>query len=352
MSVVTTDPTGVAPGGERPARARRGARHGYATYAGGKVLGSLGSLMFMLVVNFFLFRILPGDPARTLGRGRLTSPEQLAEFNKTYGLDEPTGQQFLTYLTNLTHGDLGYSILYHRDVSGILLDRLWPTLLLVGTATVFAALIGVWIGIRAGWERGQRFDRLSTGTSLTLYSMPEWWLGLLLIATLSVGIGPMPGLFPTGGLHSVGSDPGSVSGVLDTSWHLALPVITLTLAYLADYALIMRGSLIDELGADYLTTARAKGLRDAAVRSRHAVPNALLPTTTVIALNFGFVIAGAITVETIFSIPGLGLLTTEALKVPDYWLLQGVFLLSSAAVIVANLLANLAYGALDPRVRT
>ena len=352
MSVVTTDPGGVTPEGASRVRSRRGVRRGYATYAGGKVLGSLGSLMFMLVVNFFLFRILPGDPARTLGRGRLTSPEQLAEFNRTYGLDEPTGEQFVTYLTNLAHGDLGYSILYHRDVSGILLDRLWPTLLLVGTATVLAALIGVWIGIRAGWERGGGFDRFSTGTSLTLYSMPEWWLGLLLIATLSVGIGPMPGLFPTGGLHSVGSDPGSLSGVLDTTWHLALPVITLTLAYLADYALIMRGSLIDELGSDYLTTAKAKGLRDVAVRSRHAVPNALLPTTTVIALNFGFVIAGAITVETIFSIPGLGLLTTDALKVPDYWLLQGVFLLSSAAVIVANLLANLAYGWLDPRVRT
>jgi len=128
-------------------------------------------------------------------------------------------------------------------------------------------------------------------------------------------------------------------------------VITLTLAYLADYALIMRGSLIDEIGSDYLTTARAKGLRDRAVRNKHAVPNALLPTTTVAALNFGFVVGGAITIETIFSIPGLGLLTYEALRVPDFWLLQGVFLLSSAAVIVANLAANLVYGWLDPRVR-
>ncbi len=349
MSIVAADSAAAAAEASQVNRRRR---RGYARYAGGKFLGALGSLGFVLIVNFFLFRILPGDPARTLGRGRLSTPEQLAAFNATYGLDQPMAQQFVTFVKNTLSGDLGYSILYHRDVSGILLDRLWPTLLLVGTSTLFAALIGVWLGIRSGWDRGSAFDRFSTGTSLTLYSMPEWWLGLLLIAAFAVGIGPLPGLFPTGGLHSVDADPSSLSGVVDTAWHLALPVITLTLAYLADYALIMRGSLVDELGSDYLTTAKAKGLRDSAVRSRHAVPNALLPTTTVVALNFGFVVAGAITIETIFSIPGLGLLTTDALKVPDYWLLQGVFLVASAAVIVANLAANLAYGWLDPRVRT
>ena len=160
--------------------------------------------------------------------------------------------------------------------------------------------------------------------------MPEWWLGLLLIAFFAVGVGPLPGLFPTGGLHSIDSEPGTVGWVLDTMWHLTLPVITLTLAYLADYALIMRSSLLDELGEDYLTTARAKGLRDVQVRNRHAVRNALLPTTTIVALNLGFVVSGAITVETVFSIPGLGLLATEALTVPDYWVLQGTFLIASA----------------------
>jgi peptide/nickel transport system permease protein len=348
VTVAAADPAAAA--AEAGQTRHRGG--GYGRYALGKLLGALGSLVFMLVVNFFLFRVLPGDPARTLGRGRLSTPEQVAEFNRTYGLDEGLLQQFTTFLKNLLHGDLGYSILYHRDVSEILVERMWPTLLLVGTSTALAALIGVWLGIRAGWDRASRFDRFTTGGSLTLYSMPEWWLGLLLIAAFAVGIGPLPGIFPTGGLHSVGVEPGSLHGVLDTAWHLALPVLTLTLAYLADYALIMRGSLIDELRSDYLTTARAKGLRDANVRDRHAVPNALLPTTTVVALNFGFVVAGAITIETIFSIPGLGLLTTDALAVPDYWLLQGIFLLSSAAVIAANLAANLLYGWLDPRVRT
>ena len=342
---LATNPTTVVTG----TRSRRG---GYGRYVLSKVVGAIGSLLFMLVVSFFLFRVLPGDPARTLGRGRFTSSEQLEEFNRTYGLNESLPQQFLTYLQNTFSGDLGISLKYRVPVSDLLVDRMWPTLLLVGTSTILATLIGVWLGIRGAWNRGSTFDKASTGASLTLYSMPEWWLGLLLIAVFAVGWGPIPGIFPTGGLHSTDVDPGTLAGVLDTAWHLTLPVITLTLAYLADYALIMRSSLLDELGEDYLTTARAKGLRDIAVRNRHAVPNALLPTTTVIALSMGFVVSGAITVETVFSIPGLGLLGVEALEVPDYWLLQGTFLVASAGVIFANLLANLLYGILDPRVRT
>jgi peptide/nickel transport system permease protein len=327
-------------------------RRGYASYVGLKLLGSLGSLMFMLVVNFFLFRVLPGDPARTLGRGRLHTQAQIDAFNKTYGLSQPLPQQFVTFLDNIAHGDLGLSLQFRQPVSHLLMERLWPTLLLVGTSTVLATLIGVYLGIRGAWKRGGLFDRISTGTSLTLYSMPEWWLGLLLIAGLGVGFWFVPGIFPTGGLHSTDVDPNSLKGVLDTTWHLVLPVTTLTLAYLADYSLIMRSSLLDELGEDYLQTARAKGLRDVAVRNHHAVRNALLPTTTVIALNIGFVVSGAITVETVFSIPGLGLLSTEAIQVPDYAVLQGAFLVATAGVILANLAANLIYCWLDPRVRT
>jgi peptide/nickel transport system permease protein len=329
----------------------RGRRRSYGRYALGKTLGSLGSLFFALVVNFFLFRVLPGDPGRNLGRGRMESPEDLAAFNEAYGLDQPLPQQFLTFLEGVFTGDLGTSLRYRVPVADLIVDRLWPTLLLVGTATLLAMLIGVWIGVVGAWNRGSLFDRFSSGTSLTLYSMPEWWLGLMLIATLAVGFGPIPGLFPTGGLITPGVDPSSLAGVVDIAWHLVLPVLTLTLVYLADYSLIMRSSLLEEIGEDYLTTARAKGLRDVQVRNRHAVRNALLPTTTVIALSFGFVVAGAITVETVFSIPGLGLLSTEALSVPDYPVLQGTFLVATAAVILANLVANLVYGLLDPRVR-
>ncbi|QZY30604.1 ABC transporter permease [Nocardioides coralli] len=343
VGAVTEAPTPVA------APPRRG--HGFGGYALGKTLGALGSLAFMLVVNFFLFRVLPGDPGRTLGRGRFTTPEQLEDFNRTYGLEQPLPQQFLTFLQNTFTGDLGISLRYRVPVADLIVDRMWPTLLLVGTATLLATVFGVWLGILGAWRRGSAFDRIGTGSSLTLYSMPEWWLGLMLIAVFAVGAGPIPGLFPTGGLVSPGVDPTSPAGVVDVAWHLTLPVLTLALAYLADYALIMRSSLLDEIGEDYLVTARAKGLRDVQVRNRHAVRNALLPTTTLIALNIGFVVTGAITIETVFSIPGLGLLATEALEVPDYWVLQGTFLVASAAVIAANLVANLVYGLLDPRVR-
>jgi peptide/nickel transport system permease protein len=325
---------------------------GYSSYLVRKVLGAIGSLFFMLVVNFFLFRVLPGDPARTLGRGRLTTDAQKEAFIKAYGLSQPLPQQFWTFLKNTAHGDLGISIVYRVPVSHLLAERIWPTLLLVGTSTILATVIGVYLGIKGAWSRGGMFDKISTGVSLTLYSMPEWWLGLLLIAGLGVGFWFVPGIFPTGGLHSSDVDPNSLKGILDTTWHLVLPVTTLTLAYLADYALIMRSSLIDELGEDYLQTARAKGLRDVQVRNRHAVRNAMLPTTTIIALNIGFVVSGAITVETVFSIPGLGLLSKDALDAPDFWVLQGTFLVASAGVILANLVANLIYGWLDPRVRT
>ena len=348
MSLVA-DPGLVAEGEESGGKSRR---RGYGTFVALKVLGSAGSLLFMLVVNFFLFRVLPGDPVRTLGRGHLNTPEQIAAFKKAYGLDQPLHIQFLTFLKQTAHGDLGLSLQYRVPVSHLIWQALGPTLLLVGTSAILSTLIGVYLGIRGAWNRGGLFDRISTGASLTLYAMPEWWLGLILIAGLGVGFWFVPGLFPTGGLHSADVDPGSLHGILDTTWHLALPVTTLTLAYLADFSLIMRSSLLDELGEDYLQTARAKGLRDVVVRDRHAVRNALLPTTTVIALNIGFVVSGAITVETVFSIPGLGLLSTNAIDFPDFPVLQGTFLVASAGVIAANLAANLIYGVLDPRVRT
>jgi peptide/nickel transport system permease protein len=332
-------------------RARRGVNPTGVRYVLGRVAGSLGSLFFMLVVNFFLFRVLPGDPVRTLARNRLVSAKQMADLRRTLGLTQPLPQQFLTYLHNTFTGQFGISYKYRVPVGGLILDRLWPTVVLVGTGTLLATVVGLRIGIHSAWERGGRFDRWTTGASLTLYSMPEWWLGLMLLAVIGVGIGPLPGLFPAGGLISPGLDPWSLHGILDQAWHLTLPVITLALAYLAEYSLIMRSSLLDEMGQDYLLTARAKGLRDAVVREHHAVRNALLPATTLVALNLGFVVSGAITIETVFSIPGLGLLTTDALSVPDFPLLQGTFLFFSAAVIVANLAANLLYSYLDPRVR-
>jgi peptide/nickel transport system permease protein len=334
-----------------PSQRSAGAAGELTTYIARKVLSSVATLFFVAVFNFFLFRVLPADPVKQLTRNHAVSPEQIAAIRRQLGLDQPLPRQFLTYLGALLHGDLGISFQYRQPVTTVIADRIWPTLLLVGISTILCTVIGLWIGVHSAWKRDSLFDRVATGVTLTLYAMPEFWLGLILILLFAQGFGPIPGIFPTSGLITPGVNAASVQGVIDVIEHLTLPVITLTLGYLAEYSLVMRSSLLDEMGEDYLVTARAKGLRDTEVRKRHAVPNALLPSFTLIILNIGFVVGGAITIETVFSIPGLGLLSYTALHVPDYNVLQGLFLLFSGAIIVANLVADLTYPRLDPRVR-
>jgi peptide/nickel transport system permease protein len=226
------------------------------------------------------------------------------------------------------------------------MERILPTVLLSGTAILLAAGIGIWFGARAGWRHNSRYDRFSTNAAVTLYSVPEWWLGLLLMFAFASSTGL--GIFPTGGMTDIRS---TLPDWLDIAYHMVLPVTALAVVYIAEYSLIMRSSVLDERHSDYLTTARAKGLRDALVLRRHAVPNALLPTVTLFFLNLGFVVSGAITVEYVFTWPGLGRLSAEALRGPDIPLLQGVFLFFSAGVILMNLFADLIYPLIDPRVR-
>jgi peptide/nickel transport system permease protein len=328
---------------------RRYAGGGMGGYVVRRVLSAAGTLFFVLVFNFFLFRLLPGDPISLYTRGRNMDQEQLRQLRRD--LDQPMLTQFVDYLTNPFSSGVD-STQFSRPVWDVIGDYVWPTVLLLGTATILSAVIGIAMGIRGGWSRGGSFDRASTGISLTLYAMPEFWLGMVLLILLSTGIGPLPGIFPSGGTITPGVDKWSLEGIADQAWHLFLPALTLTLAYLAEYALVMRSSLVDELRQDYLTTARAKGMRDKRVRRSHAVPNALLPTVTLVFLNIGFVVSGAITVETVFSWPGLGLLSYQAIRGPDIPLLQAIFLLFSIAVVVANLVADIVVAAVDPRVRS
>ncbi len=317
-------------------------------YALRSVGSGLVTLAFVVVFNFFLFRMLPGDPIGLYTRGRNVPPEQIATLRAE--LDKPILEQFLTYISNPFASTIN-SARFNRPVWELIGDRIGATLLLVGTAILLASILGTLIGIRAAWKRGERFDSVSSAVTLTLYAMPEFWLGMILLIMFGVGTAVTPGIFPIGGIITPGVDPSSIQGVLDVAWHMVLPVTTLAAVYLAEYALVMRASLIDEMGQDYLTVARAKGLMDKDVRRRHAVPNAILPTVTLIFMNLGFVISGAITVETVFSWPGLGLLTYDALRGPDIALLQATFLLFSIGVIVANIIADLMYALLDPRVR-
>lgn len=312
-----------------------------------KVVGGMATLAFVLVFNFFLFRVVQGDPVASLFRGRNLTDQQRDELRHQFGLDGSKLDQFWAYVQQTAHLNFGRSYISNEPVMHEIASRAWPTIALVGISTLLSTVIGVLMGIAAAWRRGSATDYSLTGFTMGTYSMPDFWLGMLLLVTLGVSLG----LFPIGGMSDPNGATGGISHLLDQIHHMVLPGLTLTLAYLGEYSIVMRSSLLDTMREDYLTLARAKGLRDVIVRNRHAVPNAILPVVTLIAINFGFVLSGAIAVETIFSWPGLGRLTYDALNAPDFPMLQGLFLVFSAAVIFFNVVADILYAYLDPRVR-
>jgi peptide/nickel transport system permease protein len=319
-----------------------------ARFVTAKVLGSLATLAFVIVFNFFLFRVVESDPVANLFRGRNLTQNQRAELTKQFGLEGSTATQFVRYLEQTASLNLGRSYINNQPVASEIRRRAGPTIALVGISALLSAVIGIMLGIAAAWRRRTKTDYSVTTFTMATYSMPDFWLGMLLLSGLAVSIG----LFPVGGIVDPNSDATGVAKLADQAQHMFLPALTLTLGYLGEYAIVMRAALLETMREDYLVLARAKGLRDILVRNRHAVPNALLPVVTLLAINFGFVLSGAIAVEAIFSWPGLGLATYESLEGPDLPMLQGLFLVFSASVILFNLLADLLYGYLDPRVRT
>lgn len=318
-----------------------------AAFVGKKVLGAISTLIFVLIVNFFLFRVVQKDPVASLFRGSRVPQAKLDELRDQFGLEDSLARQFVLYLRETAQLNFGLSYQTRQPVWDEIQSKIWPTVLLVGVSAILSALFGIVGGFIAAWRRGSTADYSITSSTMLFYSMPDFWLGMLLL----VGFAVVLPWFPVGGMSDLGSSATGFAAVLDTVHHLALPALTLTLAYLGEYAIVARSSLLDVMGEDYLTVARAKGLRDKLVRRRHAVPNALLPVVTLAAINLGFVLSGAIAVETVFSWPGLGRATADAIRGPDLPMLQGLFLVFSAAVILFNLLADLMYVWLDPRVR-
>lgn len=300
----------------------------------------------MVCFNFFLFRVVPTDPLAHMFRGRSISREAQDALRVAFGLDQPIGTQFLYYLRETFTGNLGISYHSRQPVWDEIVERMPATLALLGTSWLLAALIGTLGGIIAGWRRNTWKDRTITSTTMLFYSVPDFWLGILLL----VGFSVILGWFPIGGMHTVGTSYTGFAAVADYLRHLFLPALTLTVAYLGEYTMVTRSSLVEVMSEDYLTVARAKGLRDKVVRNRHALPNALLPVVTLAALNLGFILSGAIAVESVFSWPGLGQATAQAIRGPDFPMLQGLFLLFSASVILFNLIADVLYLYLDPRV--
>ncbi|MBN2794305.1 MAG: ABC transporter permease [Clostridia bacterium] len=313
-----------------------------------KVFYAILTLFGVLVINFFLFRIMPGDPISMLVRNPNANLETVARMKAQFGLDEPVYIQFFTYMSNLFQGDFGTSFHYNRPVLSVIGERVFATVLLVGTAEFFAIIIGVFLGIIAAHRRGSKVDVMSLSFSLVTYAMPSFWLGILLIAFFSgfLSILPTSGMTSPALFFATGFER-----FFDISKHLILPALTLALVLIGEYMLVMRSSLIEVLTEDYITTARAKGFDEKTVLRKHALPNAMIPMVTIVAMSIGFVITGALQVETVFSWPGLGRLMYDALQDRDYPLLQGIFYISSICIIGANLISDILYGYLDPRVK-
>jgi peptide/nickel transport system permease protein len=310
---------------------------------------SLITVLIVLVINFVLFRILPGDPVRAvIGRNVRISPEVQQALRVQFGLDKPVfPDQFLDTLGQWAHGNLGISWSQRQPVKDILLAKLWNTLLLVGLGQILSILLGVVLGLLAGWKRKTAVDVGALTFSLIAWATPTFWLGIILLAAGSTWLG-----LPTGGIVSPANVGKPLYAVIpDVAHHLILPTLTLTILYLGEYMLIMRSSILEVLSEDYILTAKAKGMSHWQVLMRHALKNAMLPIVTLIALNLGFTVSGAIYIEAVFSYDGLGKLFQDALTKQDYPLLQGAFLLLAVSVILANMIADVLYTTLDPRVK-
>jgi len=290
-----------------------------------------------------------GDPTAQLARLPRATPEEIQQLRAAYGLDKPLLGQFADYVGDTVRLDLGISQRTRRPVWDEIGDALPWTLLLVGTGTLLATVVGTWLGIVAATRRGSRTDDSLLGFSLFTYSAPEYWIGLILILLFAVAIP----VFPAGLQMTPGEQFESFwAQAVDVAQHLVLPSIALMLVLLGQYFVIMRSSMVDVLTEDFITVKRATGLPWAKVVRRHAVRNALLPLVTLSAIYFGFVMGGVITIETIFSWPGLGLLEFDAITSKDFPMLQGAFLVFSVEVIVLKLNADCLYFVLDPRVQS
>ena len=310
---------------------------------------SVVTILVVFVINFMLFRVLPGDPIRSvIGRNIRISAETQQALREQFGLDKPVfPDQLLDTFGQWMRGNLGISWSLRRPVSEVLMSKLWNTVILIGLGQIFAIILGVILGLLAGWKRKTAIDVGALTFSLVAWAIPTFWLGIILLAAGSTWFG-----FPTAGIVSPANTGKPLITVLpDLAHHLFLPTLTLTILYLGEYMLIMRSSILEVLSEDYILTAKAKGLSDWQVLWRHALRNAMLPIVTLIALNLGFTVAGAIYIETVFSYDGLGKLFQTALTKQDYPLLQGAFILLAVSVIIANLAADLFTWCLDPRVK-
>ena len=320
-----------------------------ARYIASRLLQGLALVLAVVILNFVLVHAAPGDPVETIaGASGGMSPELMAQLRAQYGLDRPLPVQLGVYLGKVLRGDLGYSYFFNLPVTAMIAERVPATLLLVLSAVLVAFVVGTALGVLSSRKPNGALSQFITVLSMVGFAAPVFWVGIMLVI-LFASILP---ILPVAGMRSVDSSGGGIADILDVLHHLVLPTVTLGLVYLAQYSRLARSSMLDVLGADFIRTARAKGLAERVVLYKHALRNALLPVVTVLGLQFGNVLAGAILVETVFNWPGLGRLAFDSVLRRDYPTILGVLLFSSIVVVVMNQVTDLCYRLIDPRIKS
>ena len=304
-------------------------------------------VLAIIVLNFFLLNMAEGDAVDVLaGEAGSATPEYMAELRAKFGLDQPLPVQLLVYLKNVISLDLGYSFRHDMPVSVLIVDRFWPTLLLMVSTIILAVLFGILLGLLAAINLNTWKDAVISVFALITYATPLFWVGLMMIVVFSINLR----WFPTSGMENIAAFYEGFDRFVDITHHLVLPTITLSLFYLALYTRLMRASMLEQYGQDYVVTARAKGLPERRITFGHVLRNALLPVVTMAGVQVGALIGGSVIVESVFAWPGLGMLAFESLFARDLNLLLGIFLISSVLVVVVNLIVDVIYCFLDPRI--
>ena len=304
-------------------------------------------VLAIIVLNFFLLNMAEGDAVDVLaGEAGSATPEYMAELRAKFGLDQPLPVQLLVYLKNIISLDLGYSFRHDMPVSVLIVDRFWPTLLLMVSTIILAVLFGILLGLLAAINLNTWKDAVISVFALITYATPLFWVGLMMIVVFSINLR----WFPTSGMENIAAFYEGFDRFVDIAHHLVLPTITLSLFYLALYTRLMRASMLEQYGQDYVVTARAKGLPERRITFGHVLRNALLPVVTMAGVQVGAIIGGSVIVESVFAWPGLGMLAFESLFARDLNLLLGIFLISSVLVVVVNLIVDVIYCFLDPRI--
>ena len=314
------------------------------TYILRRILQAIPILFLLSVFLFGVVRLMPGGPLAQAERNPNVTPEQLAAMRVRLGLDQPLPVQYVKWIKAFVlEGDWGYSIKFRRPVAEMIWERMPATLILFSAGFVVMLLFAIPIGVYSAIKPYSLFDNIITTFSFAGQSVPVYWLGLILIVVFYLNVQ----LFPAGGMYTIGRE----GDVLDLLWHLVLPIAAMSFSWIAWYSRFLRSSMRDTLNEDYIRTARAKGLSLRTVHFRHALRNALLPLVTLIALDLPTVFGGAVFIETIFSWPGMGRLFWDAAKGRDYPILLAVMMIYAALTLLFNLIADIVYGFLDPRIR-